>query len=99
MRFRRLLPCSCPADIRCSSTSRSGVSTDFSVPRATTPRARRSTRSKLLGLPYPGGRYVEELARGGDPKRFQFGRPMLRRNALPADEDYYAFSFSGLKTA
>ncbi len=55
--------------------------------------------AKLLGLPYPGGRYVEELARGGDPKRFQFGRPMLRRNALPTDEDYYAFSFSGLKTA
>jgi N6-L-threonylcarbamoyladenine synthase len=55
--------------------------------------------AKLLGLPYPGGRYVEELARGGDPKRFQFGRPMLRRNALPTDDDYYAFSFSGLKTA
>jgi N6-L-threonylcarbamoyladenine synthase len=55
--------------------------------------------AKLLGLPYPGGRYVEELARGGDPKRFQFGRPMLRRNATPGDEDYYAFSFSGLKTA
>lgn len=55
--------------------------------------------AKLLGLPYPGGRYVEELARNGDSKRFQFGRPMLRRNALPTDEDYYAFSFSGLKTA
>lgn len=55
--------------------------------------------AKLLGLPYPGGRYVEELARSGDPKRFQFGRPMLRKNALPTDEDYYAFSFSGLKTA
>jgi len=55
--------------------------------------------AKLLGLPYPGGRYVEELARNGDPKRFQFGRPMLRKNALPTDEDYYAFSFSGLKTA
>ena len=55
--------------------------------------------AKLLGLGYPGGRYVEELARGGDSKRFQFGRPMLRRNALPADDDYYAFSFSGLKTA
>jgi len=24
---------------------------------------------------------------------------MLRRNALPTDDDYYAFSFSGLKTA
>ena len=55
--------------------------------------------AKLLGLPYPGGRYVEEIARNGDPKRFQFGRPMLRRNALPTDDDYYAFSFSGLKTA
>ena len=55
--------------------------------------------AKLLGLPYPGGRYVEELARSGEPRRFQFGRPMLRRNALPGDDDYYAFSFSGLKTA
>src|SRR5687768_7163172 len=55
--------------------------------------------AKLLGLPYPGGRYVEELARGGNPKRFQFGRPMLRPRAVPADDDYYAFSFSGLKTA
>ena len=55
--------------------------------------------AKLLGLPYPGGRYVEELARGGDPKRFQFGRPMLRPRAVPGDDDYYAFSFSGLKTA
>ena len=24
---------------------------------------------------------------------------MLRKNALPSDEDYYAFSFSGIKTA
>lgn len=55
--------------------------------------------AKLLGLPYPGGKYVEEIAREGDPRRFQFGRPMLRRNALPTDDDYYAFSFSGLKTA
>jgi N6-L-threonylcarbamoyladenine synthase len=55
--------------------------------------------AKLLGLPYPGGRYVEQLARTGNPKRFHFVRPMLRRNALPADRDYYDFSFSGLKTA
>jgi N6-L-threonylcarbamoyladenine synthase len=55
--------------------------------------------AKLLGLPYPGGRYIEQLAHNGDPKRFHFGRPMLRKNALPGDEDYYAFSFSGLKTA
>jgi len=55
--------------------------------------------AKLLGLPYPGGRYVEELAREGNPSRFKFARPMLRRNALPGDDDYYAFSFSGIKTA
>jgi N6-L-threonylcarbamoyladenine synthase len=55
--------------------------------------------AKLLGLPYPGGRYVEQLAREGNPKRFHFARPMLRKNALPDDESYYAFSFSGLKTA
>ncbi len=55
--------------------------------------------AKLLGLPYPGGRYVEQLARDGDPKRFHFARPMVRRNSLPGDDDYYAFSFSGIKTA
>jgi len=55
--------------------------------------------AKLLGLPYPGGRYVEQLAREGDPGKFQFARPMLRKNALPGDDGYYAFSFSGLKTA
>lgn len=55
--------------------------------------------AKLLGLPYPGGRYVEQLARDGSPKPFHFARPMLRRNAQPGDEDYYAFSFSGIKTA
>ena len=55
--------------------------------------------AKLLGLPYPGGRYVEQLAATGDPKRFRFARPMVRKNAVAADEDYYAFSFSGIKTA
>ena len=55
--------------------------------------------AKLLGLQYPGGRYVEQLAATGDPKRFRFARPMVRRNAEQSDDDYYAFSFSGLKTA
>ena len=55
--------------------------------------------AKLLGLPYPGGRYVEQLAREGNPDRFRFARPMVRRNSQPRDEDFYAFSFSGLKTA
>ena len=55
--------------------------------------------AKLLGLPYPGGRHVEALARGGDPARFRFTRPMLRRDQGPADADYYDVSFSGIKTA
>jgi len=55
--------------------------------------------AKLLGLPYPGGRYVEELAARGDPSRVRFSRPMLRRDQAPGDPDYYDVSFSGLKTA
>ena len=55
--------------------------------------------AKLLGLPYPGGPHVERLAREGDPGRFRFARPMLRRNQQPGDDDYFDVSFSGLKTA
>ncbi len=55
--------------------------------------------AKLLGLPYPGGRPIEQLAAGGDPSRFRFTRPMLRRDQHPGDADYYDVSFSGLKTA
>jgi N6-L-threonylcarbamoyladenine synthase len=45
----------------------------------------------LLGLGYPGGAAIEQLAREGDPKRFTFPRPMIG--------DGFEFSFSGLKTA
>ena len=55
--------------------------------------------AKLIGLPYPGGPHVERLAATGDPSRFRFARPMLKRNQLPGDGDYYDVSFSGLKTA
>ena len=55
--------------------------------------------AKLLGLPYPGGRHVESLALEGDPSRFRFTKPMVRRNDSPSDPEYYQFSFSGLKTA
>jgi N6-L-threonylcarbamoyladenine synthase len=48
--------------------------------------------AKMLGLPYPGGPEVERAARGGNPARFAFPRPMLGR----ADAN---FSLSGLKTA
>ena len=47
--------------------------------------------AKLLGLPYPGGPALAELAQAGDPHRFHFPRPMTRRAELN-------FSFSGLKT-
>ncbi len=55
--------------------------------------------AKLLGLPYPGGRPIEDLAKQGDPSRFRFTRPMLRRTSTAGDPDHFAFSFSGLKTA
>jgi len=55
--------------------------------------------AKLLGLPYPGGRPIETLAREGDPSRFRFTKPMVRRNDTAESADYYQFSFSGLKTA
>jgi N6-L-threonylcarbamoyladenine synthase len=55
--------------------------------------------AKLLGLPYPGGRHIEREARGGDPARFRFPRPMLHGGQRPGDADYYDVSFSGLKTA
>lgn len=47
--------------------------------------------AKLLGLPYPGGPALEQLARQGDSRRFKFPRPMTDRPGLD-------FSFSGLKT-
>jgi N6-L-threonylcarbamoyladenine synthase len=55
--------------------------------------------AKLLGLPYPGGPHVERLASASDPGTYRFARPMLRRDQLPDDADYYDVSFSGLKTA
>lgn len=54
--------------------------------------------AKLLGLPYPGGRPLEMLAREGDPTKYKFSKPMVRRTDSPSDADYYEFSFSGLKT-
>ncbi len=47
--------------------------------------------AKLLGLGYPGGPALSELAKQGNPDRFHFPRPMVDRPGLD-------FSFSGLKT-
>ena len=46
--------------------------------------------ARLLGLGYPGGREIDELARDGDPGAYDF--PVARVPGLD-------FSFSGLKTA
>ena len=47
--------------------------------------------AKMLGLPYPGGPQVAQLARSGKLGRYRFPRPMTNRPGLD-------FSFSGLKT-
>ncbi|MBL09170.1 MAG: tRNA (adenosine(37)-N6)-threonylcarbamoyltransferase complex transferase subunit TsaD [Acidiferrobacteraceae bacterium] len=47
--------------------------------------------AKLLGLGYPGGPAIANVAKQGDPKRFQFPRPMINQPG-------FDFSFSGLKT-
>jgi N6-L-threonylcarbamoyladenine synthase len=48
--------------------------------------------AKLLGLTQPGGPAVERAALAGDPKRFDFPRPLMGRSEAH-------FSFAGLKTA
>jgi N6-L-threonylcarbamoyladenine synthase len=47
---------------------------------------------KLMGLPYPAGPEIDRLAEQGNPKAFDFPRPLLN----DAGDD---FSFSGLKTS
>ncbi len=48
--------------------------------------------AKMLGLPYPGGPALAELAERGNPDAVKLPRPMLHSGDLD-------FSFSGLKTA
>jgi N6-L-threonylcarbamoyladenine synthase len=46
--------------------------------------------AKVMGLPYPGGPYIDQLAAQGDDRKFRFAKPHI------AGLDY---SFSGLKTS
>lgn len=55
--------------------------------------------SKILGLGYPGGPHIQKVAADADPAAFPFPRPMLASTQQPGDDDYYDFSFSGLKTS
>ena len=48
--------------------------------------------SKLLGLPYPGGPVMDQLAAQGNAKAHHFPRPMV-------NDPGFDFSFSGLKTS
>ena len=48
--------------------------------------------AKLLGIDYPGGRELSELAESGNPVAYSFPRPLLHSKDLN-------FSFAGLKTA
>ncbi len=48
--------------------------------------------ARLLGLPYPGGFPIDQLAQGGNPEAIAFPRSLKAKDELD-------FSFSGLKTA
>ena len=48
--------------------------------------------ARVLGLPYPGGKPIDELSRGGDDRKYSF--PIAHVEGSP-----YDMSFSGLKTA
>jgi len=48
--------------------------------------------ARLIGLPYPGGPELDRLAEQGNPRAFDFPRPLLKD---PSDD----FSFAGLKTS
>ncbi|WP_194823607.1 tRNA (adenosine(37)-N6)-threonylcarbamoyltransferase complex transferase subunit TsaD [Micromonospora sp. S-DT3-3-22] len=53
--------------------------------------------ARLLGLPFPGGPYIDREARAGDPASIAFPRGLTAAKDLVAHR--YDFSFSGLKTA
>lgn len=48
--------------------------------------------ARVLGLPYPGGKPIDQLSQGGDDRRYEF--PIGHVDGNP-----YDMSFSGLKTA
>lgn len=48
--------------------------------------------AKMMGLGYPGGGIIDQMARRGDPESIPFPRPYL-------DKEKFDFSFSGIKTA
>ena len=56
--------------------------------------------ARYLGLGYPGGPAIDELAVEGDPSAFAYPRSMVQEHPSTLPEDRrFAFSFSGLTTA
>lgn len=53
--------------------------------------------ARLLGLAYPGGPVIDQLAADGDPAAIRFPRGLTARHDL--EKHRFDFSFSGLKTA
>ncbi len=53
--------------------------------------------ARLLGLPYPGGPVIDQIAAGGDPRAIAFPRGLTARHDL--EKHRFDYSFSGLKTA
>ncbi|WP_026923146.1 tRNA (adenosine(37)-N6)-threonylcarbamoyltransferase complex transferase subunit TsaD [Glycomyces arizonensis] len=53
--------------------------------------------ARLLGLPFPGGPYIDRAAREGDSAYVEFPRGLSA--AKDMERHRYDFSFSGLKTA
>jgi N6-L-threonylcarbamoyladenine synthase len=53
--------------------------------------------ARLLGLPFPGGPYIDRAARDGDPSYVTFPRGLTSGRDL--ERHRFDFSFSGLKTA
>jgi len=51
--------------------------------------------ARLLGLPFPGGPWIDRIAVDGDPAAIAFPRGL----SMDRDRYPYDFSFSGLKTA
>jgi N6-L-threonylcarbamoyladenine synthase len=54
--------------------------------------------AKLLGLGYPGGPWMDALAKHGNPRAVEFNFAQIKPRT-PHDERTFDFSFSGIKTA
>jgi N6-L-threonylcarbamoyladenine synthase len=48
--------------------------------------------AKMMGLGYPGGKIIDDVAKTGNPKAVRFPRAQIKKGS-------YQFSFSGIKTS